>query len=185
MAKLFKPKKEAPKEEKMSISDKFWAAIKTELPPPLEAKCQPLIYIGLAFFVAALVLVIIPSLRTMAPFSLLLSLLLFAFAYMRRSEFVFSGYDEYYFKTLEYTYLLKRQRDKGNPTGIMLLGVSGPEGTHVENEIFHVAVDSANNIPDLGCLLKVYVPKSAIVSVYGNRKFFSRVFAYDIEEYDI
>lgn len=186
MGKVFK-KKEKPeieKEDKLSIGDRFWMTLRAELPAPLNAKCQPLWFIGLAFLVASVVLAIIPSLRSMAPFALMLSLLIFIFAYMRRREMVFDGYDEYYFKVLDYTYLMKRQRNKGTPTGIMLLGVEGTMENPVQNEIYHVAVDGTTNVPELGCLLKVYVPKTAVVSYYGNRKYFSKVFAYDVEDYD-
>ena len=169
--------------EKLSISDRFWATLKTELPPPLDAKCQPLVYIALAFFVAAIVLTIISSLRSMAPFALMLSLLIAVFAYMRRSEMVFAGYDEYLFKVLDYTYLTKRQKQKGTPTGIMLLGVEGTADNPVMNELYHVAVDNTGTIPEPGSILKVYVPKGAVVTNYGNRKYFSRVFAYDVDEY--
>lgn len=186
MAKLFKKKEktQVDQEEKISMGDRFWLTLRTALPAPLDAKCQPLMYIGLAFFAAAIVLVIIPSMRTMAPFALMISLLLFIFTFMRRYEMVFTGYDEYYFKTLDYTYLMKRQKDKGTPTGIMLLGVEGTEENPVKDQIYHVAVDNASSIPDIGCLLKVYVPKGAVVSNYGGKKYFSRVFAYEVEEYE-
>ena len=180
-----KRKKERTKvdtEDKLSLGDRIRMTLRSELPAPLEAKCQPLMFIGIAFLVAAIVFLIISSLRSMAPFALFVSILIFIFAYMRRAEMVFTGYDEYYFKTLDYTYLMKRQK---SPSGIVLLGVEGPEGTHVENEIYHVAAEGANSLPELGCLLKVYVPKDAVVSSYANRKYFSKVFAYDVEAYDI
>jgi len=173
-AKREKKEKSSSPEIKISPAD----ILRAKLPTPLEAKCSPLLHIGLVFLVVALVQAFVSSMRTMAPFSLLIGLGLVILAFIRKRDMLLTGYDEYIFRTIDYTYLVKHQR---RPTGIVLLGEEGP----VESEIYHVAVENPSNIPPLNCKLKVYVPKNATQGIYASRKYFSRVYAYTVEEWDL
>lgn len=171
-----KARKKASESTHSGGESRFRRVVGTKLPPPLEKMCQPLIYIGAAFITAAIVQAIMPSLRSLSPFAAILGILILCFGYLRKREMVLGGYDEYVFKTLDYTYLTRYGK---NPTGVLLIKTDEESGIR---ELYHIAVTGKDNVPPLDWKIRVYVPKNAVLSEYNGRKHFSSVFGYQAEE---
>ena len=164
------------KKNEKAKENRFVRVLGTKLPPALEKTCQPLFYIGAALMSAALVQVLAPSLRSLSPFAAFLGLILLVFAYMKKREMVMTGYNEYVFTTLNYTFLTKHGK---TPTGVLLIDTTQrPE----ERELYHIAVSGNDNVPPLDWKIRVYVPKNAMIAEYNGRKHFSSVYGYQVEE---
>lgn len=171
-----KVKKKAAKKTHRNGESRFRRVMGTKLPPALEKMCQPLVYIGAAFITAAIVQAIMPSLRSLSPFAAILGILILCFGYLKKREMVLRGYDEYLFKTLDYTYLTRYGK---NPTGVLLIKTDEESGAR---DLYHIAVTGKDNVPPLDWIIRVYVPKDAMLSEYNGRKHFSAVYGYQAEE---
>lgn len=174
--KAKKAKKKASGNARSGGESRFERVVGTKLPPALEKMCQPLIYIGAAFLTAALVQAIMPSLRSLSPFAAILGVLILCFGYLKKREMVLGGYDEYLFKTLDYTYLTRYGK---TPTGVLLIKTDEENGAR---DLYHIAVTGKDNVPPLDWIIRVYVPKNAMLSEYNGRKHFSSVYGYQVEE---
>jgi hypothetical protein len=162
------------KKEAFRIS--FKKVMRTKLPKSLESICQPFWLIGAAFLSAAVVQAIMPSLRRLAPLTLLIALIVFAYAFLRKREIVVKGYDEFIFKVIDYSYLTRFGK---KPTGLLLLG---PFDRETDKEIYHISLFGKEAIPPTDWLIRVYVPKDAVVAEFQGRKYFSSYYGFQIVE---
>lgn len=151
----------------------------TPLPPAITARITPLLLIGAIGVVLTLVTLIWASVRGIAPFFGIITLVILGYATWLRYDVVSKGYKEILFKVIDYTYLTSISK---SPTGMLLVKKYPDDADDRGN--YHVAVSGKEDMPPIGWLVKVYVPQNMEPSEYNGRRFFPTVFGYKLEGED-
>ena len=105
------------------------------------------------------------------------ALVLFVLGLRKKMKIIAIGYKEVVLRANEYTFLRRRMADDGTPTGVLLspMNNEGPE------KRYHLAL-RPDNIPKIGSIVHIYVPKNVKEARYENRFYFPIVYDYIEEE---
>lgn len=154
--------------------------IRTRLPSAISSRLMPMLSFGCAALIFAVIVCFIPSVRKGAPLIAVMGMVAAAYSLWQKAEVLKTGYDEYLFKVVDYTYWTPVISRISKPTGMILLNKT--PGIQEDQQMYHVAVaGKANSLPPIDWIIRVYVPKGIQAADYGDTKYFPVVYGYKIE----
>lgn len=162
----------------------FKKILTAKLPPAIMGRITPLLTVGAAALLAAVIFLFSPSLRLSAPMFAVLGAGLILFGLYQKTDILIHGYDEHIFKVIDYSQIIPVASKHISPSGLFLMKKSA-EGEAPDNCVYHIAVSTKGNVlPPIDWLIRVYVPKGMEAVNYGDKKYFPTVYGYSIEGED-
>ena len=148
--------------------------IRTELPSPIEKRQNIFLGIGTALLLTAPLTLPIYHEPVLMIMFIVLGVVYVAYALCSRSRIIKGGYETQVFRVYDYTYSCRFAR---SPSGMLIRPVGGNECLK-----YHLAVTSQCGLPEIGSIVRVYVPKSVKPKAYGDRYYYPVVLGYEITE---
>lgn len=180
MLKKIKLKKKKSGARKLSIK----MLLTAQLPEAISGRINPILAMGCAAVIAAVITLPFAALRRAAPLLAVIGSLVIIYALWQKAEVLRNGYDEYLFKVIDYTYIAPIRTSFISPTGMLLLNRT--EGFEHDQNTYHVAIagKATQGLPPVDWIIRVYVPKGSVAASFGDRKYFPVVYGYRIEGED-
>ena len=153
---------------------KLVGLIKAELPSSITKRIDGMLGAGVAMLlIAPLTLLVYHSLAILLMF-MALGFVYTAYSLYRKLLIIREGYKTYLFRVYDYTYVSRSMR---SPTGMLMRPM---EGDFFEK--YHLAVNTKCGLPELGSVIRVYVPGSVKTEIYGDRHYYPQVLGYEVAD---
>lgn len=154
--------------------NKLTKLIRTELPSPIAKREERILGLGTAMILTAPLMIPICHQRLLVVMFMTLGMLYIAYALCGKSRIIKEGYKAHVFRVYDYTYLSRMDR---SPSGMLMRSVE--ENCCIK---YHLAYDRGCGLPEIGSVIKVYVPEPSMPRSYGERWYYPIVLGYEIAE---
>jgi len=148
--------------------------MKTKLPEPLAKRYWHMLNMGVAVSSVSLIVLQIYQSRSLTAAYLILGAICVVTALGIKVKIVNAGYVTRQFRIYDYTYVTRKAR---SPSGMLMRSIDGDWRIK-----YHLAVSDRCGLPELGSVIRVYVPESAKLESYGDRYYYPVVFGYETVE---
>ena len=146
--------------------------IETELPEPITKRMDSILGMGVAMMLTApLTMLLYRTIVIMVMF-MATGILCISYALCSKLRIIREGYKTRLFRVYDYTFISRRMR---SPTGMLMRPI---EGNYFAK--YHLAVNTKCGLPELGSVVKVYVPGTVTINSYGDRHYYPQVLGYEV-----
>lgn len=176
-------KKEKTRKERKPLAPIIKRLYTEPLPPAIEARVRPILYIGILGIILTAIAFIVKTTRGVAPFFAIITLTMLIYGSWLRFEVIRHGYREMVFKVVDYTSLTRILLPNARPSGMLL--IRSEADSPDDRSIYHIGVSGKEDLPPVGWLIRAYVPADAEPAEFNGRLYFPSVYGYKIEGEDV